>query len=117
MRTLVAIKNTLLALVLVSGMGGIFYCVVGYKGLIRDTWLHRWTGIRDIPFNYRIIIIIVGVAGVLASLVWIDREMRKRDSGGFASAAFNFFLFCAFYVDLAAGIYFIGHYLLTGQHC
>lgn len=103
MRMLVVLEAIVtLVLVLVAIVG------ICYRALRDDGWLERGFGkLSDFYINYPLIGIAVTVAVIFGFRAWRARKIR-----GARSRFFDYVI----YAFMAVGIYFIGHYILTGQY-
>jgi hypothetical protein len=103
MRILVVLEAIVtLVLVLIAIVG------ICYRAFRDNGWIEQGFGkLSDFYFNYPLIGIAVTVAGIFAFRGWRARKVR-----GARSRFFDYVI----YVFMAVGIYFIGHYILTGQY-
>lgn len=103
MRILVVLEAIVtLVLVLIAIVG------ICYRTFRDGGWLERGFGkVSDLYINYPLIAIAVTVAAVFAFRAWQTRKIR-----GGRGRFFDYVI----YVLMAVGIYFIGHYILTGQY-
>jgi hypothetical protein len=95
--------ESLITIVLVlAGVAGI-----GYNCFRDGGWLQQGAGrLTDVYLDYPLAGLGATVAIFFAYRTWLDR--RNQGKGG---KAFDYLV----YVFVAAGIYFIGHYVLTGK--
>jgi hypothetical protein len=98
-----AFVESLITIVLVlAGVAGI-----GFNVFREGGWLTQGAGrLADVYLDYPLAALGATVAIWFAYRTWRDR--RSQGKGG---KAFDYLV----YVFMAAGIYFIGHYVLTGK--
>jgi predicted permease len=84
-----------------AGLAGL-----SYRGFREGGWVTQGVGkISDAYINYPLIAL-----GVTVALFFAFRTWRNRKSRGQSGKFFDYIV----YALMAAGIYFIGHYVLTG---
>lgn len=95
-----ALVTVVLVLVAIAG--------ISYRAFRDGGWLSQGIGkLSDAYMNYPLIAISVTVAAFFAVRAW-----RSRDIRGSRHRYFDYLI----YVLMAVGIYFIGHYALTGDY-
>jgi hypothetical protein len=98
-----AFVESLITVVLVlTGVGGI-----GYNCFREGGWLSQGaTKVTDAFLSYPLMAL-----GVMVALFFAYRTWRDRRNLGRRDRVFDYLV----YVFMAAGIYFIGHYVITGK--
>ena len=103
MKQFLAVLESLITVILViAGLAGL-----GYRSFRDGGWVSQGAGkVVDAYITHPAIAI--GVTIVLALIIraWRDRHIRGK-----RTRAFDYMV----YVFMAAGIYFVGHYILTGN--
>jgi hypothetical protein len=98
----VLLESLVTVVLVLAGVGGI-----GYRTFRHDGWLSQGFGkLTDAYLDYPLIALGLTVAVFFAYRVW-----RERRNQGRRGKIFDYLV----YVFMAAGIYFIGHYVLTGE--
>lgn len=103
MKQLFAVIESLITVVLVlAGVAGL-----SYRTFREGGWLSRGVGkVVDAYLSYPIVAIVATVA-----VYFVYRSFRDRANQGRGGKMFDYVV----YVLMAVGIYFIGHYILTGN--
>ncbi len=95
-----ALVTVVLVLVAIAG--------ISYRAFREGGWLSQGFGkIADAYMNFPLIALAVTVAAFFAFRAWQARKIR-----GTRHRYFDYLI----YVLMAVGIYFIGHYALTGEY-